>query len=236
MGSHQSARARTHEWLTPPDLLAALGPFDLDPCAPPPERRPWPTAARHYHADGLVLPWEGRVWMNPPYGQQLVRWLERMGDHRDGVALVFARTETRAFQDWVWPLCSALLFLDGRLHFHWSTTGARAEDNAGAPSVLVAYDRGSDMNASALRDAGLAGAWFDTRRGLAMVPPASWTSWRGLVAGLIAEHGPLPLPRLYSLVERRGDLPTSNTHVRAKVRQTLYRHFERCGDRWRVPA
>lgn len=33
--SHQRpVRGATNEWLTPPDLLATLGPFDLDPCSP----------------------------------------------------------------------------------------------------------------------------------------------------------------------------------------------------------
>jgi hypothetical protein len=33
MGSHHSAAAGTHVWLTPPHVVDALGPFDLDPCA-----------------------------------------------------------------------------------------------------------------------------------------------------------------------------------------------------------
>jgi len=43
IGSHQSAAMMKDEWLTPPDIIKALGPFDLDPCAP--IVRPWPTAA-----------------------------------------------------------------------------------------------------------------------------------------------------------------------------------------------
>ena len=56
-------------WLTPPHILAALGPFDLDPCAAP-SPRPWPSAARHIELpeDGLTAEWQGRVWCNPPYG------------------------------------------------------------------------------------------------------------------------------------------------------------------------
>ena len=46
IGGHHSARSRTNEWLTPPSVLQALGPFDLDPCAP--VTRPWPTAREHY--------------------------------------------------------------------------------------------------------------------------------------------------------------------------------------------
>jgi hypothetical protein len=138
MGSHQSASAITDVWLTPPHIVAALGPFDLDPCSP--LDRPWDTAAKHYtiEDDGLSFEWEGRVWMNPPYGAAAATWLERLAKHGDGIALVFARTETRMFFDWVWPYASALLFIEGRLHFH-RPDGTRAKANSGAPSVLIAY-------------------------------------------------------------------------------------------------
>lgn len=35
LSSHQSARMKNDEWLTPPEIVRALGPFDLDPCSPP---------------------------------------------------------------------------------------------------------------------------------------------------------------------------------------------------------
>ena len=52
--------ANHDEWLTPQNILSALGPFDLDPCAP--INRPWDMAARHYTVadDGLSKPWAGR--------------------------------------------------------------------------------------------------------------------------------------------------------------------------------
>ena len=40
IGGHHSHKAGTVEWLTPPSIIAALGPFDLDPCAP--ARQPYP--------------------------------------------------------------------------------------------------------------------------------------------------------------------------------------------------
>lgn len=46
MSGHQSARMKNDEWLTPPEILRALGAFDLDPCAP--VVRPWETAAQHF--------------------------------------------------------------------------------------------------------------------------------------------------------------------------------------------
>lgn len=103
MGGHHSASALKDEWLTPPEILQALGNFDLDPCSP--VNRPWATARKHYTIkdDGLAQTWEGRVWCNPPYGQQTGVWLERLADHGSGTALIFARTETEAWFRHVWP-------------------------------------------------------------------------------------------------------------------------------------
>jgi DNA N-6-adenine-methyltransferase (Dam) len=156
MGGHQSATALKDEWLTPRHVLAALGPFDLDPCAP--QVRPWDTAARHYTVmdNGLVQPWDGRVWCNPPYGLEAAQWLARCADHGNAVALIFARTETRMFFDHVWPKAQGVLFLEGRLYFH-HVCGRRASANAGAPSVLVAY---GSANAECLKNCTLAGRYL----------------------------------------------------------------------------
>lgn len=153
MGGHQSAAMLKDEWLTPPHIISALGEFDLDPCSP--INRPWPTAAEHYTIidNGLAKPWHGRVWCNPPYGVEASKWLARMVDHQNGTALVFARTETRMFFDHVWPKASAILFIEGRLHFH-HVDGRRAAANSGAPSVLVAY---GERDANKLHSSGIAG-------------------------------------------------------------------------------
>lgn len=154
MGSHQSAAMLKDEWLTPPEIIKALGAFAVDPCSPG-DRRPWDTAAVHYdmHMNGLTRPWDGRVWLNPPYGRETAVWLDRLAHHGDGIALIFARTETDMFFRHVWERADAVLFLRGRLHFH-HVDGRRAEANAGAPSCLVAY---GNNNVQALKDSGLAG-------------------------------------------------------------------------------
>ena len=138
IGGHHSARMGNDEWLTPPEILNALGPFDLDPCSP--IERPWPTAARHFTAldRGLSREWFGSVWCNPPYGREAGKWLARCAEHGDAVALVFARTETRDWAEHVWGKATAVLFLFGRLHFHY-VDGTRAKANSGAPSALIAY-------------------------------------------------------------------------------------------------
>jgi len=158
MGSHQSPAADTTTWLTPPELIDAIGVFDLDPCAAP-SPRPWPTAMRHIElpVDGLAADWaRDRVWLNPPYGAQTSAWLAKLADHpAGGVALVFARTETAGFVREVWQKATGVLFLHGRLHFH-RADGTRAASNSGAPSCLVAYGHWA---AVALRDSGLDGTF-----------------------------------------------------------------------------
>ena len=159
MGSHSKPnKGATNEWLTPPEILRALGPFDLDPCAP--VVRPWDTAARHYtiEDDGLAQPWAGFCWVNPPYGDEAYRWLGKLADHGDGLALVFARTETKGFVAQAWERAAGLLFLTGRLTF-LRPDGTHPRDegggNSGAPSVLIAYGQRA---LERLESSGLAGA------------------------------------------------------------------------------
>jgi hypothetical protein len=158
MGSHHSANAQTHTWLTPPHILDALGPFDLDPCAAP-EPRPWRTAAVHWtHEDNaLNREWHGRVWLNPPFRLDLcAAFMARMADHNHGTALLFARTETDLFFRFVWERASSVLFLRGRPHFH-RPNGVRAAANSGCPVVLVSYGA---ADADVLRTCGLPGQWL----------------------------------------------------------------------------
>ncbi|HWT40977.1 MAG TPA: DNA N-6-adenine-methyltransferase [Dongiaceae bacterium] len=157
MGSHQSAAMISDTWLTPPEIIRALGSFDLDPCCPP--VMPWPTAARMLNErdDGLSSKWEGRVWLNPPYSREAVKWLRKLAQHGHGTALVFARTETAWFFETVWRAASSVLFLEGRIYFH-RADGTRAAANAGAPSCLVAYGA---QDAVTLSKSGIAGHYVE---------------------------------------------------------------------------
>lgn len=151
LSGHQSARMKNDEWLTPPEIIESLGAFDLDPCAP--INRPWATASIHYtiNDNGLMQPWNGRVWCNPPFGREAVKWLRRMAEHGNGIALIPARTETAMFYETVWGAADAVLFIQGRPHFHYAD-GRRAPFNSGAPICLVAY---GIQNVSALVNSGL---------------------------------------------------------------------------------
>lgn len=159
IGSHQSAKMLNDEWLTPPNIILDLGPFDLDPCAP--VVRPWETARKHFTVDdnGLLQPWFGFVWCNPPYGSQTGVWLDRMALHGNGIALIFARTETDMFFKSVWGKATSILFIKGRLYFCY-VDGSIASANSGAPSVLVAYGPEADLR---LKRSGIKGKYINLK-------------------------------------------------------------------------
>lgn len=128
---------QTDDWLTPPELIRAAGPFDLDPCAHP--SQPWATAATQFclpEQNGLLLPWSGCVWCNPPYGREVKHWAKRLALHGDGLFLVFARTETQALVP-LWKHSAAMLFFANRLVF--CRPDGTPQRGGGAPSLLAAF-------------------------------------------------------------------------------------------------
>lgn len=115
IGTHQRGyEGVTNIWLTPLDeIVRPLGEFDLDPCGYP----GWTTAKRLICEpdDGFKHEWDGRVWLNPPYGPHTGKWLDRLSRHGFGTSLIFARTETEMFFSQVWAKASSLLFIEGRI-------------------------------------------------------------------------------------------------------------------------
>lgn len=136
IGGHHRTHGTTNTWLTPPALLRELGSFDLDPCAA--EEQPWKTADVQYTHAGLQRDWHGRVWLNPPYGPHVGAWLDRLVVHGNGIALVFARSETDWFHRCLWDHAHAIFFFRGRLKFH-RQDGSLPPSTCGAPSVLAAF-------------------------------------------------------------------------------------------------
>jgi len=223
MSRHMGQADRSDIWLTPPfviDALGGAGSFDLDPCAP--VIQPWPTAQRRYTEEdnGLVLPWDGRVWLNPPYSQTLMAaFMQRLVDHGNGVALIFAKTETEMFFRHVWNQAHGLIFIKSRLHFY-RPDGTIAPHNSGAPSVLVAY---GTSNAEILSTEPIEGQFVPLRI------PRSWLinlgkrSWRDALREFFEEQGgPVSLDQLYDFFAH-DPKSSRNPNWRAKVRQTLRR-------------
>lgn len=143
MAQHEANKTLTVDWLTPKYIIDAFPAFDLDPCAS--LHQQWDTAKTMIRlpVDGLSQEWFGRVWLNPPYGHRMIApWLERMAQHNNGVALIFARTETLWFHKHVWPFASGMFFFKGRLsyvHGKAQTDRQKYGGNAACPSVLVSY-------------------------------------------------------------------------------------------------
>ena len=138
IGRNFNTNTKNHdEWLTPPYIIKALGAFDLDPCSP--IHRPWETAFYHYDItqDGLNREWKGRVWLNPPYGKETFKWMEKLSIHKKGVALIFSRTETKGFHEYIWNRAHSIMFFKGRLSFY--TVEGIKGGTANAPSCLVSY-------------------------------------------------------------------------------------------------
>ena len=152
---HSPNEGATDEWWTPPEIFEALRlEFDLDPCAPPHPHAPWlPVDVRiTREEDGLLLPWHphDRVWLNPPYGRAAGKWVQRLADHGNGIALVFSRTDVKWWHAAV-PSADAVCFIRGRLTFI-AGAGQSAPGNSGGPSALIAY--GEDC-AEAVANSGL---------------------------------------------------------------------------------
>ena len=158
---HEKVVSKSVEWYTPAWIFEALGLcFDLDVCSPGADVVPWIPAGRCFvpPVDGLSEDWGiGSVWMNPPYGRGIVRWVERFLMHGNGVALLPSRTDTDWFQS-LMPRSSGLLFLRGRVGFVAGGGVVKSGGNV-VGSVLVACGW---RCAGALRDMG--GSGFNVRR------------------------------------------------------------------------
>lgn len=152
--THEDRGNQNVDWYTPPWIFERLGmQFDLDPCQPV-EGVTWIPAARKYTIinDGLKQPWFGKVWLNPPYGKHTSAWLTKMHEHRDGVALVFARTDCAWFHNSV-ARADAILFLKGRIKFV-DGLGVSGGSGAGSGSMLVAWGGENVIALEAMQDVG----------------------------------------------------------------------------------
>lgn len=147
------ASSKSTEWTTPKDLFDRLwlefGGFDLDPCG---QREHHYTAwmieshgGAYYDGstqalDGLTQPWCGKVFMNPPYGNAVGRWVAKAvsevacGNAELVVALLKATTDVQWWHEYVEGIVTPR-FIKGRLKFG-GTKGP-----APFPSVIIVWRR-----------------------------------------------------------------------------------------------
>ncbi len=132
---HFSSKTDLHA--TPQDLFDRLNAkyqFELDVCASPENAK----CPRYFTEaeDGLAQVWQGRCWMNPPYGRQIGAWVAKAWRSAQAGALVVcllpARTDTAWWHDYA--MRGQVEFLRGRLKF------GGAPHNAPFPSAVVVFD------------------------------------------------------------------------------------------------
>jgi len=146
----------TPDWSTPPHIITcvtqALDGIDLDPCSEGKERSLVPATTHYTEAeDGLLHQWGGRVYMNPPYGRDIIRWVQHLiAEFREGrttaaVALVPGRVETRWFR-----LLDEYIrcYIKGRLKF------GGGKNSAPFPSVAVYLGTDTERFIDAFRSQG----------------------------------------------------------------------------------
>lgn len=125
-------------WETPQDLFDKLNAefhFDLDVCALPENAK----CERYYtpEDDGLLQPWNGVCWCNPPYGKTIGKWVQKAYETFAGggtvVMLLPARTDTKWFHEYIYNKAE-IRFIKGRLKF------GNSKNAAPFPSMIVVFD------------------------------------------------------------------------------------------------
>lgn len=159
MAEHEPSTGKSDDWYTPPEIFDALGlTFDLDPCSPGAEH--WVPALKVYTKadDGLARPWDGLVFMNPPFGGRggHLPWLVKFFDHGNGVAIVRSYTSSGWWHSYM-PRAELILFPRGKTKF------IRPDGTIGkSPGHGVVLIGMGEMARKALLRSGLGMIWDQT--------------------------------------------------------------------------
>ena len=101
---------------TPKWVFDGLGlEFDID-VASPPGGIPWIPKKRYFTQadDGLVQPWAGRIWCNPPFSRP-GPWADRMIEHGNGILLCCVSKS--AWMERVWNSEAKIWLLPWKMEF-----------------------------------------------------------------------------------------------------------------------
>lgn len=144
MGQWESSIGKSDDWYTPAYVFEGLGcTFDLDPAHP--EEKTHVPCAKFYSSQGLQLPWEGFVWLNPPYGGRngIIPWLARFFAHGNGIVLTPDRTSAPWWQAAA-RRADAILFVSGKIKFI-RPDGSLGKEPANGTTLMAAGERGEKV-------------------------------------------------------------------------------------------
>ncbi len=111
-------RPKNDECYTPQWVFDAMGlRFDLDVAAPKDRTQITVPADRFYTEDdnGLIQPWVGRVWMNPPFSK-ITPWIHKFLEHGNGVCLVPLSSNGRWVNE-LWNSPASVTYLPANMAF-----------------------------------------------------------------------------------------------------------------------
>ena len=100
--------SKDQTWETPQDLFDKLNEvfeFELDVCAVDETAK----CNKYFtpEIDGLKQEWKGNCWMNPPYGREQIKWIEKAYNESQNdakiVCLIPARPDTKVWQNIIFP-------------------------------------------------------------------------------------------------------------------------------------
>lgn len=125
---HRIKGTGLNEWYTPAEYLDAarevLGGFDLDPASSAQANET--VGAKNFFTiddDGIAQPWQGSVWLNPPYSQPAIaQFSEKLASEWESGHITAAIALTHNYTDTAWfqrlaKACSAICFTRGRIGF-----------------------------------------------------------------------------------------------------------------------
>ena len=126
--------SKTELWATPQkffdEMSEKYGPFDIDVCADSSNAKCLTYFDKE--TDGLKQNWDGKCWMNPPYGRDIGKWMKKASESNTlVVCLVPSRTDTKWWHDYA--MKGEITFIKGRLKFGNST------NSAPFPSAIVVF-------------------------------------------------------------------------------------------------
>ena len=134
---HVTFNSGNNEWYTPEKYIemarAVLGEIELDPASSETANKTVKADCFYTEQDdGLSKPWYGKVWMNPPYGTDLIgKFTEKFADEymagsiTEGIVLVNNATETAWFSYLV-EAAAAVVFPHGRIRYYSPTKESNA--------------------------------------------------------------------------------------------------------------